>query len=230
MDYAAYAHAETSITTATANDAFGDYQPANHQVEGIQAIAAKIHERAIQLANEQELLRNAEQELSMTQLTLAKEKGLRQDVRIQFLKTMSKANALEIECIKIEELIKDRVLKTQKNKEKEIEINNKVSKNEAIWDKTEESLTRHKLRQELYLKILRGVIDKRNQAIMIRKIRIETATRLREESKRECDSIALDQTRIEAEMAHISETEKGANVAVEALASKVRETIAKVRV
>jgi hypothetical protein len=157
MDYAAYAHAETSTTTATANDASGDYQPANHQVEGIQAIAAKIHERAIQLANEQELLRNAEQELSMTQLTLAKEKGLRQDVRIQFLNTMSKANALEIECIKIEELIKDRVLKTQKNKEKEIEINNKVSKNEAIWDKTEESLTRHNLRQELYLKILSGI-------------------------------------------------------------------------
>jgi chromosome segregation ATPase len=199
-----------------------------NQAEGIEAIAARIHDRAVQLATQQGALRSAKQELSNTQEDLAKEIDLRQRVRKEFLKCLSQANAIELECIDIQERIEDRMFKTKKLKEKEKEMVAQFSKRESEWEMAQELLTRHKLRQEVYLKILRGVINKRNQAAAFRQKRVERVIQLCETLKDEKESVELDQIRLRDNILRLTEFENDDNKAVETLASQVREAITRV--
>jgi hypothetical protein len=199
-----------------------------HPAEGIEAIAVRIHDRAVQLAAEQEALRNAEVDLSKTQEALVKEEARRQRVRMEFLKRMSQANAIELDCIQIRERVQDRMLKTKQLKEKEKEIAEHVLKNAVAWEKGEDALTRHKLLQGMYLKIAGGVVNKRNQDLARRQSRIETVFQLCEKLKREEESSEVDQKRIQDNILRLMENEDDENKAVETLASQVREAIARV--
>jgi hypothetical protein len=201
-----------------------------HPIDGIEAIAARIHERAQQLSNEQDLLRHAERELLELREKVEQQKELNQAVHIQYLKSVTKTNSIEMECIQIKELIKDRISNTNIIKERENEIFANLSKKDAEWNITQGTLTSHKLRQELYLKVLQGVIDQREQAMSRQKFRMETTNRLSEEVKQTKESVARNQDRINDEMKCLSDMENDENRTIETLASQVRDALAKVRI
>ena len=73
-----------------------DFQQENRPVDGIEGIAVRIHERAIQLSNEQELLRQNEQELQELKNQLEREKEKNQIVRAQYLQNVTKMHSIEI--------------------------------------------------------------------------------------------------------------------------------------
>lgn len=204
-------------------------QQENRPVDGIEGIAVRIHERAVQLSNEQELLRHAEQELQELKQQLEREKAQNQVVRARYLQNVTKMNSIEMKCIQMEKSIKERTNKTASIKEKEKEIIASLANKSAEWDITEEALSRHTLRQELYMKVLQGVVDERTQAICRRKSRLNTAAELLEELKHKGESAIQKQCQIKVNMKHISDTEEQENKEIDALAAKVRDALAKVR-
>jgi chromosome segregation ATPase len=227
-------HWESCSQCSFASHTFYDSLTMSHQdfhpAEGIEAIAARIHDRALQLAAEQEALRSAEEELHKAKEELAKEETRRQRVRMEFLKRMSQANAVELECIQIRERIQDRISKTKLLKKKEKELAARVLENAVAWEKAEDALTRHKVLQEMYLKIASGVVNKRNQNLARRQSRIETVAQLCENIKREKEFSEAEQIRIQENILRMIESEDDENKAVEKMASKVREAIARVSV
>jgi uncharacterized phage infection (PIP) family protein YhgE len=207
-----------------------DHQRENRHVDGIEGIAARIHERAVQLSNEQEVLRNAEQELRKLKEQLEREKEINQVVRARYLQNVTKLNSIEMECIQLEGSIKEGITKTKSLKEKEKEILASLTQKDAEWDNTEHALTRHTLRQELYLKVLEGVIDQRTQAISRRKSRLETAKAAAGELKHKEKMCIQKQGQMNMEMKRIVDAEGEENKVIDIIASQVRDALTKVRV
>ena len=206
-----------------------DMQQHNRAADGIEGIAVRIHERAVQLSNEQELLRHAEQELQELKEQLEQEKEKNQVVRGTYLQNVMEMNSIEMECIQMEASIKERINKTENIKEKEKEILACLTNKNVEWNFTEESLTRHKLRQELYLKVFQGAIDERTQSVSHRKSRLDTAHQLTEEMKQKGILSIHKQGRLKVDLKRIADAEQQENKVIDTLASQVRDTLAKVR-
>jgi hypothetical protein len=139
---------EKLTTTMTTLDQppFDHHQHHNghHQImkasttDGIEGIAVRIQERAVQLLQqEQTQLRQARQELLQLQKQYEEEKQMNQMIRLQYLQSMTKQNAVEIQRIQMESSIQDWYQKTKMVKEQEKEvITNSVQKG-TEWDITE---------------------------------------------------------------------------------------------
>lgn len=206
-----------------------DCQQQYRSNDGIEGIAARIHERALQLSNEQEQLRNAEQELRDLKEQLQHEKEKNQVVRAKYLHTVTKMNAIEMECIQLETSIKERIGKTDRMKEKEIQVLASLESKHEEWKLKEEALSRHALRQDLFLKVLQGVINERKQAASRRKSRLETANKVTDELKHKETLMIQKQDQIKLETKRIIDAEERENKAIDTLASQVRDTLAKVQ-
>ncbi len=204
-------------------------QEHKHPADGIEGIAVRIHERAVQLSNEQEELRVAEQELQDLKEKMESEKEKNQVVRAKYLQHMTKQNAIEMECIQMEASIKERIDKTDSMKKEEEDILACLTIKNEEWIFTEDALARHTLRQELFLKVLQGVIDERKQAVSRRNSRLESAQKLSDELKHKEILNVQKQDQIQLETKHIANAEEQENKAIDALASRVRDTLAKVR-
>lgn len=197
--------------------------------EGITAIAARIHERAVQLANEQDALQAAEQQLEIVQAKHVDEQQRSQQVRSQYLKSMLQANSMELECCKIQDLIAERVSKTKKLKQQELQIMEQIAKQEAEWEAVVEGkLVQHKVRQMLYQKHLQGAIHARNEAMARRKCKIGTSARLAAQLKRDRKLIIQEEQQVQANMMRMTDAEDEANKQVESLALQVRTALTKV--
>jgi hypothetical protein len=153
-----------------------------------------IHERAVQLANEQDALRAAERQLDTVQASLAEEHRRSQCVRSKYLKSKVQANSLELECCKMKDLIAERVSKTNKLKLKESQIVQQIATQMAECEVVVAGkLVQHTVRQELYKKILQGAILARTQAVAHCKLKLETAIQLASKLKRDLESILQEQ-------------------------------------
>lgn len=224
MDPKTFEHTRTeALTFNSATD------PGAAVSGGISVIAARIHERAVQLANELDSLREVEQLFEVTKSDHAEKEQCSHRVRIKYLESMMQAMSMELECCRIKDLIAERFAKTQKLIQRTRQIVEQTAKQEEVWKaRVEGKLVQHKVRQELYQKNLEGVIRDRNQAIALRKLKLATAARLVVQEKREHDSILQEQQLVQANMMRMTEAEDQANTHVESLAMKVRSTLSKV--
>jgi chromosome segregation ATPase len=197
---------------------------------GIAAVAARIHERAVVLANEQAALQEAENELAELGENLAEEEKRSQQVRIKYLKSMVQLHSVELEYRKMQDQISERESKTKKLRQEENEIVEQIAKEKVEWDSmVQNTLVKHKVCQELYQKHLQGAIHARNDAMARRQDKLRTAARLCQKLKHDRDSILQQEEQVQDEMKRMTETEEEANKQVEALALQVRSALGKVR-
>jgi hypothetical protein len=223
MDSKPFFESSTATLDALADPASSD------RSDGISAIVARIHERAVQLANEQDALQAAVQQLESVELSLAVEQQRSQQVRSKFLKSVVQANLMELECSKIQDLIAERMSTTVKLKQQESRILQRIENQRAEWEAVVVGkLVQHKVRQELYQKHLQGAIDARNNATARRNLKLETSARLVDQLQRDRESILQEQKQVQADMMCMTEAEDEANKQVEALALQVRAALAKV--
>jgi hypothetical protein len=217
--------ADKSYTGTVGDDLRGQPPP-----DGIEAIAARIHERAQQLSNEQYILQLAERELYELREKVKHQMDLNQVVHVQYLNSVMKMNSMEMECIQIDEAIAECINKTDGIKANENGIVAYLSKKNAEWESKQETFTRHKLCQDFYLKILQGVIDQRGRSIARRTHRLETTKKLSEEIEQKQATILQSQDRMKSDMKFTSNKEDDENKIIESLASEVRDALAKVRI
>ncbi len=201
----------------------------NRPTDGIEGIAVRIHERAVQLLTEREFLRHSEQQLRELKVEIERENEINQTVRARYLQNVTKMNSIEMECIQMEASIKERMKKAESLKENEKEILASHTQSNADWNNTEQALTRHTLRQELYMKVLQGVIYQQTQAISRRKSRLETTAKFIEELKQKENFCIQTQCRIKVDTKRIIDAEESENKVIDSLASQVRDALTKVR-
>ena len=201
----------------------------NRPIDGIEGIAVRIHERAVQLSTEREFLRHSEQQLRELKVEIEREKEINQSVRARYLLNVTKVNSIEMECLQLEASIKERMNKTEILKENEKEILASHTQSNAERNNTEQALTRHTLRQELYLKVLQGVIDQQTHAISRRKSRLETTAKAIEELKQKENVCIQTQGWIKKDTKRIFDAEESENKVIDSLASQVRDALTKVR-
>jgi hypothetical protein len=197
--------------------------------DGIEGIAVRIQERAVQLFQEQTQLRQVRQELVQLQKQYEEEKQLNQTIRLQYLQLMTKQNAVEIQRIQMESSIRDWIQKTNVVKEQEKEVTTNNVQKGMEWNITEGTLVQHKLRQELYLKVVQHVIDRREQAVVRRTTRWNTLSRLVQERQRERKGAIQSRYELQADMKRMIQVEEPENKSIEMIASQVRDALSKVR-
>lgn len=196
---------------------------------GISAIAARIRERAGQLASEQDALAGAEQELESAHASLTQQCQRSQAARRAYLQSAVQASTVELECGTVQDLIAEREARTRQLKQQESRMEQEIAKQKADWAAVVDvNLARHTLRQELYQKHLLGAIHARHQAVARRAGKLETAARLALQWKRDRETIMGEQQRVQANMMRMTEAEDDASNQVESLALQVRQSLAKV--
>ena len=196
---------------------------------GIAAVAARIHERAVQLANEQEALQQAEHELKELQTHFAVETKRGREVHQRYLKSVLELHSVELECSTVEDQISERDSKTEQLKQQTSEIMDQLEQQKAEWESTvQDKLVQHKVRQELYQKHLQGAIEARNQAIARRKRILEKVARMTTQLENDRENTLQEQQRVQADMMRMTENEAETNKEVDSLASQVREALRKV--
>jgi len=196
---------------------------------GIAAVAARIHERAVQLANEQEALQQAEDELKELQTHFALETKRGREVHQRYLKSVLELHSVELECSTVEDQISERDSKTEHLKQQTGEIMDQLEQQKAEWESTvQDKLVQHKVRQELYQKHLQGAIEARKQAIARRKRILEKVARMTTQLENDRENTLQEQQRVQADMMRMTENEAETNKEVDSLASQVREALRKV--
>jgi len=197
---------------------------------GIAAVAARIHERAVQLAHEQEALQRVERELQEMQINHAVETKRARQVRQQYLKSVLQLTTVELEYCQVEDQIATCKSKTETLQEETSDISEQLQSQQAEWENTvQETLVQHKVRQELFQKHLQGAIDAHHQAAAKRQKLLDTVQRLTQQSEQEHANALKEQQRVQADMFRTTEAEHEINQHVDTLALQVREALGKVR-
>jgi len=197
---------------------------------GIHAVAARIHERAVQLANEQEALKQTQQELQELQASHATEKNRARQVRKDYLQSVLQLNTVELECCNVQDQIAERETKTKKLQQETNDMVEQLEQQQTEWETTvQDKLVQHKVRQELYQKHLQGAIEARQKAMARRHNMLAAVQRLTQQAKHDRQNTLQEQQRVQADMMRMTETEDETNQQVEVLASQVRAALGKVR-
>lgn len=197
---------------------------------GIAAVAARLHERAVQLAHEKEALERTLHEEKKCANSHALETKRARQVHQQYLKSVLQLTTVEIEYCQVQDQIATCKSKTETLQQETSDISEQLQSQQADWENTvQETLVQHKVRQELFQKHLQGAIDAHHQSAAKRQKLLETVQLLTEQSEQERSNVLKEQQRVQADMMRMTEAEHQIDQQVATLALQVREALGKVR-
>jgi hypothetical protein len=199
-------------------------------MSNILQIAARIQSRIVQLTEENEKLKGADQLVETLEADFVQETERSRNVHSRYLEHLIERNSLELECCEVVKQIAEKEIKAKKLLAQKEELQQKIEAEKLQWhNKFEGSLVRHQVRLELYQKHLLGTIKRRERATGKRQHRLETASRMTSDLDQERRGMLRQQEQFQANMMRMTEEEDQDNRQVEQLASRVREALAKVR-
>lgn len=197
---------------------------------GIAAVAARIHERAVLVQNEQLALQQVQLELQEWQIRHTEETQRARHVRQQYLQSALELHTLELEQNQVQDQISQCQSKTEAVQQETADILSQLELQQKTWENTVLiSLVQHQVRQELFQKHLRGAIEAHHLATGKRQTLLDKLERLTQQSERERTNAEMEQQRVQVEMKHMADKEHEINHRVDALASQVREALNRVR-
>jgi chromosome segregation ATPase len=217
----------------------------NTSNSGIEAISAKIQERAFQLSEEEQLLEDADRELQIIRKQKLKEDSIRRRIRRKYLDSTVQVHRMEI----MNHIAQDEVIRqeasTSKLKEQTKELRRKIQEYEKSWEillhgnrseggqgngnSNDGVITRQKLASEMYETFLREAISATERTKKNREIKFNTITLAIVKTEDEMQEFMQQQKRIESEVIDLIEKEAQVNKKVEELAEQVRSALAQVR-
>lgn len=210
-----------------------DFSAMNEQQGGgensIAVVAARIQERANEVASERAAVELAKAELAQLEQVLKEESKQTARVRRTMLSTVRSRHGVEMELLQICDQQEERLCKLEENQRETEQVKEEITKVHDEWEGAVKDLyVGHELQRELYRRSVSGRIKRREELVKEREERlrqIERETRaFEEETKRMMEETKrLEKSALEADSREQKEDEE-----MDALAMQIQATIQKV--
>ena len=195
----------------------------------IAAVAARIQERAHEVASERANVELAKAELKHFQILLEQESKKHNHVRRTMLSTVRSRHGVEMELWKLRDEQEDYVHQLEEYKRETQQAKEELAQVHASWEDTVRDVyVEHDLHRELYRRCVQDQIQQRKECIRQREQRL---VRLAQETKafqQETKQMMEEAKQLEQNIVEMDSREAKEDEEIAALSMQIRSTISKV--
>jgi len=207
---------------------------AMHQDDGgensIAAVAARIQERANEVASERAAVELAKAQLQELQTLLKNERKMNDTIRRIMLSTVRSRHGVEMELCKIRDEQEERLFNVEQYQRETQEAVEEMEQVHDVWEDTVRDVyVEHDLQRELYRRSVHGRIKRREQHMKERDQKLHQLAQETKIFEEETKRMEEETKQLEKNIIDLDSREEKEDEQVAALAMQIRATIAKVR-
>lgn len=195
----------------------------------IAAVAARIQERATEVASERAAVELAKAELAQLQNILQQEEKKTGAVRRTMLSTVRERHGVEMELYKVCDLQEERLSKLDDYQRETNDAKEEMMQVHEDWEDTVDDLyVEHNLQRELYKRCVNGRIKRREECIKERDQKLRQLEQETKSFEEETKHMTEETRQLEENIVDMDSREEKEDEEVTALSMQIRATIQKV--
>ena len=197
--------------------------------DSIMAVAAKIHERALQLTSERATRDMAKAELDETNLVLAEETDRYHQARRKLLSSVRRRNGVELEVYRIQDQQKEHMHTAERLEKETAKLNAMADATERQWtDMIERTIAPHFVKRRVFENALEGRIVAQQVVEERRKRKLAFLLEEASQYADECAHVRDETKQVRAETKRVKQNAARQDEELSGLSMQIKATIAKV--